>query len=117
MDAVTALARTELFQDLAPEVLERIASLTRTASYEEGDAVYALGDDAEDLFLLSEGRLRFSLGVGNRLHAAQTFEVRRRSIGDQGHLRPGPVFYSARGYPPMLSASKTTPTTAEIPST
>lgn len=70
MTAAERLAKTELFQDLSPEALETIAGLAQTASLEEGDAVYGLGDDADDLFLLIQGRVRFSLGVANRPDAS-----------------------------------------------
>lgn len=69
--AVTkALAEAALFQDLSPEALDTVAALARPEVLEEGDTIYRLGDDAGNLYLLTEGRVRFSLGVGNRPEAA-----------------------------------------------
>lgn len=70
MTATELLARAELFQDLSPDALNVVAGLAVNKKLEEGDAVYALGDDADDLFLLCHGRVRFSLGVANRAEAA-----------------------------------------------
>jgi len=66
MNVTDALAKAELFRDLSTESLARVAALSQSQSLEEGDAVYTLGDDAEHLYVLTEGRVRFSLGVGNR---------------------------------------------------
>ena len=70
MTATDLLARAELFQDLSPDALSVVAGLAVNKKLEEGDAVYELGDDADDLFLLCQGRVRFSLGVANRPDAA-----------------------------------------------
>lgn len=66
MVTVDALRNTELFQDLSDETLGAITGLAKVASYEDGDSIYELGDDADDLYLVDSGRVRFSLGVGNR---------------------------------------------------
>jgi len=61
-----ALKSTDLFHDLPGKTLKVIAGFTTAKSLEEGDHVYQLGDDANDLYLLISGRVRFSFGVGNR---------------------------------------------------
>ena len=66
MTVTEYLAEAELFQDLSADALAAVAALARPQSLEEGDAVYGLGDDADDLYLLCAGRVRFTLGVGNR---------------------------------------------------
>lgn len=60
------LKSADLFHDLSDKTLKMIAGFTTTKSLEEGDHVYQLGDDADDLYLLISGRVRFSIGVGNR---------------------------------------------------
>ena len=72
MVTVDALRNTELFQDLSDETLRAITDLAKVASYEDGDSVYELGDDADDLYLVDSGRVRFSLGVGNRPDASSS---------------------------------------------
>ena len=64
--ALHALSQAELFQELSAPTLDAIASLSRVHDYEEGEAVYRFGDDAVDVYVLVNGRVRFSLGVGNR---------------------------------------------------
>ena len=58
MVTVDALRNTELFQDLSDETLRAITDLAKVASYEDGDSVYELGDDADDLYLVDSGRVR-----------------------------------------------------------
>ncbi|MEE8350818.1 MAG: cyclic nucleotide-binding domain-containing protein [Rhodospirillales bacterium] len=66
MLSVENLKNTDLFQDLSDQALEAISGLAVDASLEEGDSIYQLGDDADNLYFLESGRVRFSLGVGNR---------------------------------------------------
>ena len=63
---VNALKNTDMFGDLSETVIAAIARMASTVTIEEGDHVYQLGDDANDLYLLMSGRVRFSIGVGNR---------------------------------------------------
>jgi toluene monooxygenase system ferredoxin subunit len=65
-----ALKKADLFAGLSDSTMQAIAKLARPASYEEGDKVYEIGDDATDLYLVDSGRVRFSIGVGNRDGAA-----------------------------------------------
>ncbi len=66
MSIEDALGKTELFAGLPEETLKAIAGLAAPLSIEEGDKVYGLGDDARDVYLVKDGRIRFSLGSGNR---------------------------------------------------
>ena len=70
MSYVSILKNSELFQDLSDPALEAISGLIDSVNVEEGDNVYQLGDDAKELYLLESGRIRFSLGVGNRPDAS-----------------------------------------------
>lgn len=60
------LKQAEMFAGLSDDVLDRIAALAKRETFEEGDKVYELGDDAIDMFVVETGRIRFALGVGNR---------------------------------------------------
>lgn len=66
MIAAKTLKDTDLFQDLSDLALETITGFATSAEFEEGDHIYQLGDDANDLYFLEQGRVRFSIGVGNR---------------------------------------------------
>ncbi len=60
------LYRVALFADIGPATLQDIAGIARRLSFDEGDTVYELGESADDIYLLETGRVRFTLGVGNR---------------------------------------------------
>ena len=79
--AIRALSQAELFQGLSASTLEAIAALSRTHDYEEGEAVYRFGDDAVDVYVLVNGRVRFSLGVGNRPGEGHSVFTSRMVIG------------------------------------
>ncbi len=80
-DALRALSRAELFQGLSTATLDAIAGLCTPHDYEEGEAVYRFGDDAADVYVLVNGRVRFSLGVGNRPGEGHSVFTSRMVIG------------------------------------
>ena len=65
-----ALRRSTLFDGVGGATIEAIARIATRRHVEEGDAVYELGDNALDVYLVQKGRVRFSLGVGNRSDSA-----------------------------------------------
>ena len=69
------------FVDLRDEALEAIAGITVRRNYEEGDSVYSLGDDAGDIFVVASGRVRFSLGAGNRAGASGSIMTEGQLFG------------------------------------
>ena len=79
--AFRALSQAELFQGLSAETLDAIAALCRDRNYEEGESVYRFGDDALDVYVLVNGRVRFSLGVGNRPGEGHSVFTSRMVIG------------------------------------
>ena len=79
--AFRALSQAELFQGLSAATLDAIAALSRTRDYEEGESVYRFGDDALDVYVLVNGRVRFSLGVGNRPGEGHSVFTSRMVIG------------------------------------
>jgi CRP-like cAMP-binding protein len=66
MEIVNALKQTDLFSVLSDETLQAVAGKTRLESFEDGETLYELGDDADAVYVVASGRVRFSLGVGNR---------------------------------------------------
>jgi CRP-like cAMP-binding protein len=78
--AIKDLLRTApLFAGVTDSALTAIARATREEKFDEGDRVYELGDDAEAIYLVGAGRVRFSIGVGNR-------------AGTDSVMGPGQVF-------------------------
>lgn len=73
------LGKAPLFAGVSSATLAEIARATREEKFDEGDRVYEFGDDAEAIYLVVAGRVRFSIGVGNR-------------AGTDSIIGPGQVF-------------------------
>mgnify|MGYP001558958650 FL=1 len=73
------LRQAPLFAGVSESALAEIARATRVEKFDEGDRVYEFGDDAEAIYLVVAGRVRFSIGVGNR-------------AGTDSVMGPGQVF-------------------------
>ena len=65
-DTRAILNRSALFAGVSDATMAKIAALATRVEFEEGDNIYALGDDARQMFIVDRGRVRFSIGVGNR---------------------------------------------------
>ena len=66
------LAQAPVFAGVEQPALAAVAALAERLAYQEGDAVYGLGDEAEKVYLVESGRVRFTMGVGNRPGAGQS---------------------------------------------
>ena len=64
------VAQTAFFGELAPAQRERVAALGRIEHYRQDSQVYNLGDAAVDFYVLVDGMVRFSIGLGNRQTSA-----------------------------------------------
>lgn len=60
------LRNTDFLHQVSPDTIAAIAQIAEREAFEEGDAIYQLGDPAKDVFLIESGRIRFSLGIANR---------------------------------------------------
>jgi|SRR5690606_6841148 len=80
-DKSEVLARAELFTRVDDATLGRIAEVAAFRHYEEGDVVYQMGDEAEHVFVLASGRVRFTLGVGNRPGSGGAIMTSRMTFG------------------------------------
>lgn len=61
--AVDALSKIHIFDGIAREGLERIASLASEVSYRLGDVIFREGDGGGALYLILEGKVRISREV------------------------------------------------------
>lgn len=59
------LARTELFANLAPEVLGQIEGRFHTIQFKRGQTIYERGDAGNSLHLIRSGQIRFSVVSGD----------------------------------------------------
>lgn len=84
--AMQVLRQARFFAALTPPQLERVAALGRTRSFPQDTRIYTVGDDVDDFYVLAEGVVRFTLGLGKR----------ETSAGDI--IRRGDVF----GWAPLV---------------
>ena len=76
-----SLRGASLFEGISESALEAISGITTRRNYEEGDSVYELGDDAAEVYVVESGRVRFSLGVGNRAGVSGSIITRGQIFG------------------------------------
>ena len=67
---VEVLAQARFFSGLTRPQLERIATLGRARSFPQDTRIYTVGDAVDDFYVLAEGMVRFTLGLGKRDTAA-----------------------------------------------
>ena len=72
---VEVLGRARFFSGLDRRRVARVAALGRTEQYPADTRIYSLGDPAGDFYVLADGRVRFTLGVGR--HEASAGEINR----------------------------------------
>jgi CRP-like cAMP-binding protein len=65
-----ALLGLGFFGRLAPAVLERLAGIGRVVAFPQDTRIYTIGDKVDDFYVLAEGAVRFTLGLGKRETAA-----------------------------------------------
>ncbi len=70
------LRHTAFFRELSHAQLERIGLLCRFESYRQNASIYTLGQGADDLYVLLDGMVRFTIGMGSR--STQAGQVLKR---------------------------------------
>ena len=63
---IELLSETAFFSGLARSQLEAVALISRVESYAQDAPIYALGESAENLYVLVDGMVRFTIGLGQR---------------------------------------------------
>ena len=79
LDVAELLGEARFFSALGPAQLERVARLGRVRSFPQDTRIYAVGDAVDDFYVLAEGVVRFTLGLGKRDTAAGDI-IRRGDI-------------------------------------
>ena len=85
-DAASVLAQARFFSGLSKPQLERVAALGRVRSFPQDTRIYTVGDAVDYFYVLADGMVRFTLGLGKR----------ETSAGDI--IRRGDVF----GWAPLV---------------
>jgi CRP-like cAMP-binding protein len=65
---ITALQESAFFSNMAPADIQRVASLCRTVTYDQGAFVFRQGDGGEHLYTIVEGQiyLERAVNLGHR---------------------------------------------------
>jgi CRP-like cAMP-binding protein len=85
-DAAGVLAQARFFGALTKPQLARVAALGRVRAFPQDTRIYTIGDAVDDFYVLADGMVRFTLGLGKR----------ETSAGDI--IRRGEVF----GWAPLV---------------
>ena len=85
-DAASVLAEARFFSGLTDAQRARVAALARVRTFPQDTRIYTIGDAVDDFYVLAEGMVRFTLGLGKR----------ETSAGDI--IRRGDVF----GWAPLV---------------
>jgi toluene monooxygenase system ferredoxin subunit len=85
-DTAGVLDRARFFSGLDKAQLERVAALGRGRFFPQDTRIYTVGDAVDDFYVLADGMVRFTLGLGKR----------ETSAGDI--IRRGDVF----GWAPLV---------------
>jgi len=64
LQAAGLLSQARFFSALTRPQLERVAALGRMRSFPQDTRIYAIGDAVDDFYVLAEGMVRFTLGLG-----------------------------------------------------
>jgi toluene monooxygenase system ferredoxin subunit len=64
--AASVLEEARFFSGLTQAQRGRVATLARTRSFPRDTRIYVVGDAVDDFYVLSEGMVRFTLGLGKR---------------------------------------------------
>lgn len=83
---MSVLGEARFFSGLSKTQLERVAALGRMRAFPQDTRIYVIGDAVDDFYVLAEGMVRFTLGLGKR----------ETSAGDI--IRRGEVF----GWAPLV---------------
>jgi len=63
---LAVLGHARFFAGLAPAQLEQVAALARVERCAQDTRIYMLSDKADDFYVLADGMVRFTLGLGKR---------------------------------------------------
>lgn len=90
VNAAEVLGQARFFAGLSGTQLERVAALARVRAFPQDTRIYTVGDAVDYFYVLADGMVRFTLGLGKR----------ETSAGDI--IRRGDVF----GWAPLVEGHK-----------
>jgi CRP-like cAMP-binding protein len=91
LDVARLLGEARFFAGLTKSQLERVAQLARLRTFPQDTRIYTVGDAVDDFYVLAEGMVRFTLGLGKRETSAGDIIRRGEVFGwaplVEGHAR------------------------------
>ena len=91
LDVTRLLGEARFFSGLSRPQLERVAAIARMRSFPQDTRIYTVGDAVDDFYVLADGMLRFTLGLGKRDTSAGDIIRRGEVFGwaplVEGHAR------------------------------
>ena len=66
LDCAAVLGQARFFSGLSAAQLRRVAALGRMRSFPQDTRIYTIGDAVDYFYVLAEGMVRFTLGLGKR---------------------------------------------------
>jgi toluene monooxygenase system ferredoxin subunit len=89
--AAAVLGQARFFSGLTPAQRRRVAALGRMRSFPGDTRIYTVGDAVDDFYVLADGMVRFTLGLGKRDTSAGEIIRRGEVFGwaplVEGHAR------------------------------
>jgi CRP-like cAMP-binding protein len=64
--AAAVLGQARFFSGLTPEQRRRVAALASMRAFPGDTRIYTVGDEVDDFYVLADGMVRFTLGLGKR---------------------------------------------------
>jgi len=97
VDTAAVLGQARFFSGLDKAQLARVAALGRGRSFPQDTRIYTVGDAVDDFYVLADGMVRFTLGLGKRDTAAGDI-IRRGDVFGWAPLVEGHVRRIATAY-------------------
>lgn len=66
LDCAAVLGQARFFSGLSKAELGRVAALGRMRTFPQDTRIYTIGDAVDYFYVLAEGMVRFTLGLGKR---------------------------------------------------
>lgn len=90
-EAAGVLGQARFFSGLTKAQLERVAALGRMRAFPQDTRIYVVGDAVDNFYVLADGMVRFTLGLGKRETSAGEIIRRGEVFGwaplVEGHRR------------------------------
>ncbi|MFH1485715.1 MAG: cyclic nucleotide-binding domain-containing protein [Chloroflexota bacterium] len=65
MAEIDVIQGSPVFENLSPEQLQRIASISKVETYEAGRSIFREGDEARNLFVLQDGKVILEMKIAH----------------------------------------------------